>query len=207
MGLWEGCQVSFTVSVLERVADAVDCSPWGAASGRTTHHAPSQSAPVVRRAPLYTPEQRRRRDASPWTLVQGILAPLQFAVFLLSVGFVLRTLITGTGADAASSSVIVKTVVLLTIMVTGAIWEHEVFGRYLFAPAFFWEDVFSFLVIALHLVYVAALVDGSLDVRRQLLIALAAYAAYVINATQFVLKLRAARRAESAWPARGAVGA
>ncbi|MGE5155652.1 MAG: 2-vinyl bacteriochlorophyllide hydratase, partial [Bdellovibrio bacteriovorus] len=25
--------------------------------------------------PLYTAEERKRRDASPWTLVQGILAP------------------------------------------------------------------------------------------------------------------------------------
>ena len=34
--------------------------------------------------------------------------------------------------------------VFYTIMVTGAIWEKVVFGQYLFAPAFFWEDVFSF---------------------------------------------------------------
>ena len=27
--------------------------------------------------PLYTPEERARRDRSPWTVVQGVLAPLQ----------------------------------------------------------------------------------------------------------------------------------
>ena len=33
----------------------------------------------------------------------------------------------------------------------------------------------------------------ALDARGQMLLALAAYATYVINATQFILKLRAAR--------------
>ena len=36
--------------------------------------------------PLYTAEERLRRDASPWTLVQGVLAPVQFLVFLVSLG-------------------------------------------------------------------------------------------------------------------------
>lgn len=143
--------------------------------------------------PLYTPEQRARRDATVWTLVQGILAPLQFAVFLISLILVLRYLATGEGLFAATVSVVVKTLVLYLIMVTGAIWEKVVFGRYLFAPAFFWEDVFSMLVIALHTAYLWALLTGGLDSRGQMLLALAAYAAYVINAAQFVWKLRMAR--------------
>lgn len=147
---------------------------------------------------LYTPEQRRRRDATRWTLVQGILAPVQFLVFAVSVVLILRTLVTGEGASLAAGSVVIKTACLLAIMVTGAIWEKVVFGRYLFAPAFFWEDVFSMLVIALHVAYVVALVGDLGDVRSQLLIALCGYAAYVVNATQFVLKLRAARLQERA---------
>jgi len=144
--------------------------------------------------PLYTAEERRRRDASPWTLVQGVLAPLQFAVFLISLYLVLKYLATGDGESAATVSVVVKTLVLYAIMITGSIWERDVFGRYLFAPAFFWEDVVSILVLALHTAYLGALVFGFLDVREQLYLALAAYASYVANATQFVVKLRAARR-------------
>ncbi|GJE36975.1 2-vinyl bacteriochlorophyllide hydratase [Methylobacterium persicinum] len=144
-------------------------------------------------SPLYTPEERRRRDASPWTLVQGILAPLQFAIFLVSLGLVLRTLATGEGANAALASVVVKTLALYAIMVTGSIWEKDVFGRYLFAPAFYWEDMVSMLVLALHSAYLAALWTGALGERALLLLALAAYATYVVNAGQFVLKLRAAR--------------
>ena len=147
----------------------------------------------LQRRPLYTPEERRRRDESPWTLVQGILAPVQFLVFLISLYLVLRFLATGEGEAIAIISIVVKTLVLYTIMITGAIWEREVFGRYLFAPAFFWEDVFSMLVLALHTAYLAALATSALDARGLMWLALAAYATYVINAGQFLIKLRAAR--------------
>ena len=142
---------------------------------------------------LYTDEERRRRDASPWTMVQGVLAPLQFFVFLVSLGLVLHYLAAGSGYEAATISIVVKTLLLYTIMITGSIWEHEVFGRYLFAPAFYWEDVFSMLVLGLHTAYLVALFTGWLSPFGQMVLALAAYAAYVINAGQFLLKLRAAR--------------
>jgi 3-vinyl bacteriochlorophyllide hydratase len=151
----------------------------------------AEDAPTAR--PLYTEEERRRRDATGWTLVQGVLAPLQFLVFLVSLGLVLRCLATGEGQAAADGSVVAKTLVLYAIMVTGSIWEREVFGRWLFAPSFFWEDVFSILVLALHTAYLAAVAFGVGDGRAQMLLALAAYAAYVVNAAQFLLKLRAAR--------------
>ncbi|CAN5918406.1 2-vinyl bacteriochlorophyllide hydratase [soil metagenome] len=143
--------------------------------------------------PLYTPEERQRRDATGWTLVQGLLAPVQFLVFLVSLGLVLRYLATGEGHTAAAASVVVKTLTLYAIMITGCIWEKVVFGRYLFAPAFYWEDVFSMLVLALHTAYLVALFTDALGVRQQMYLALAAYATYAINATQFLLKLRAAR--------------
>ncbi|MFY9627519.1 MAG: 2-vinyl bacteriochlorophyllide hydratase [Methylocystis sp.] len=143
--------------------------------------------------PLYSTEQRKRRDASVWTLVQGVLAPLQFLIFLVSLVLVLRYLYTGEGQSTATISVVVKTLALYAIMITGSIWEKVVFGRYLFAPAFFWEDVFSILVLALHSAYLVALALNWLDTRELMLLALSAYAAYAINATQFLLKLRAAR--------------
>jgi 3-vinyl bacteriochlorophyllide hydratase len=138
-----------------------------------------------------------RRDSSPWTLVQGVLAPVQFLVFLVSLGLVLRYLATGEGLGTATASVVIKTLVLYTIMITGCVWEREVFGKYLFAPAFYWEDMFSMLVLALHTAYLAAVFAGIGDGYGQMLLALAAYAAYVVNAGQFVMKLRAARLQEA----------
>jgi len=142
---------------------------------------------------LYTPEERVRRDASKWTLVQGVLAPIQFLVFLISLGLVLRYLATGAGHDAAVISIVLKTLLLYTIMITGCIWEKDVFGVWLFAPAFYWEDVFSMAVLALHTAYLVGLVTGWLSARELMLLALAAYATYVINAGQFIWKLRMAR--------------
>jgi 3-vinyl bacteriochlorophyllide hydratase len=174
-----------TSGIFDRLLNQLDCCPWATTSGRAARRA---------RAPLYTESERRRRDASPWTMVQAVLAPVQFAVFLVSLALVVRFLLTGEGYAAATVSVVAKTLVLYTIMVTGSIWEKQVFGKYLFARPFFWEDVFSILVLALHTGYLALLLAGTTEPRTLMLVALAAYAAYVINAAQFVLKLRAARQ-------------
>ena len=143
--------------------------------------------------PLYTAEERVRRDTSRWTLVQGLLAPVQFLIFGVSLYLVINFLRTGENHDAAIWSVVVKTFALYTIMITGAIWEKVVFGKYLFAQSFFWEDVFSMLVIAFHTAYLVALSTGSLDSQQLMWLALAAYFTYVINAAQFIWKLRMAR--------------
>ncbi len=189
----------FDGGVVGRLIERVDCCPWGAASGRDMAF---RSQPVrTSVAPLYTFEERQRRDATPWTLVQGVLAPVQFAIFLASLGLVLHYLATGHGLALATGSIVVKTLALYAIMLTGSIWEKRVFGRYLFAPAFFWEDAFSMLVLALHTLYLLALWTGALDARHLMLLALSAYASYVVNAAQFVVKLRAARRELPASPA------
>ena len=157
-------------------------------TGGSVEHSDTGKRPM-----LYTQEQRARRDETRWTLVQAGLAPLQFLVFLVSLALVARYLITGEGFALATWSVVIKTLVLYTIMITGAVWEKVVFGQYLFAPAFFWEDVFSMLVLALHTAYLVAVFADLLGPYGQMILALAAYAAYVINAAQFVWKLRMAR--------------
>ena len=148
-------------------------------------------------APLYTPEQRVRRNESRWTLVQGILAPVQFLVFIVSAALLTRYLMTGQGFEVAAASVVIKTLFLYAIMYTGALWEHDVYGQYLFAPAFYWEDMVSMLVIALHTLYLALYLTGFGDSMLLVYIAIAAYFTYVINAAQFLLKLRHARLSEA----------
>jgi 3-vinyl bacteriochlorophyllide hydratase len=167
---------------------------------------PAQAQPTPRGRLLYTAAERERRDGSVWTLVQGVLAPVQFLVFLVSLALVLRFLFTAEGEAAATLSVVIKTGFLYLIMLTGCIWEKVVFGRYLFAPAFFWEDVFSMAVLALHTGYLVALAGGWLESRGLMLLALAAYAAYVINAGQFLYKLRLARLQSDVPAARAGTG-
>jgi 3-vinyl bacteriochlorophyllide hydratase len=170
--------------------DSIAPCPWPAHVGSHIEAGPKRDA---RKAALYTPEQRAKRDASAWTVVQAVLAPLQFVVFAISLGLVIRFLVSGEGYEIATISILAKTLLLYLIMITGSIWEKEVFGKYLFAPAFFWEDVFSMLVLALQTAYLAALLTGWGTAQQQMLIAVAAYAAYVINAGQFLSKLREAR--------------
>ena len=143
--------------------------------------------------PLYTPDQRKRRNESVWTLVQGILAPVQFLIFIVSFCLVIRYLFTGDGYEIATVSIVIKTLALYLIMITGSIWEKVVFGEYLFADSFFWEDVFSMLVLALHTAYLYFLWNGTLSANELIYLALAAYVAYLINAAQFLWKLRVAR--------------
>ena len=72
----------------------------------------------------------------------------------------------------------------------------ELQGKYLFADAFFWEDVVSMGVIALHTAYLAGLALEWAP-RTLMVLALVAYGTYAVNAIQFVLKLRAARLQEA----------
>ena len=53
-------------------------------------------------------------------------------------------------------------------------------------------------VIFLHTAYLAVLVTGWLDLRGQMIVALVAYAAYVVNAAQFLWKFRLARQTRPA---------
>jgi len=180
--------------------DSLAPCPWPAHVGShlankhgANKHGANKHGKVSIRQELYTREERIRRDASPWTMVQAILAPLQFVVFAISLVLVVRFLMTGEGYDIATASILAKTFLLYLIMVTGSIWEKDVFGKWLFAPAFFWEDVFSMLVLGLQTAYLLALLNGWGSASEQMMIAVAAYAAYMINAAQFLLKLREAR--------------
>jgi 3-vinyl bacteriochlorophyllide hydratase len=189
-------KLSVGVNVFEGWLDCVAACPWGAHAGlhsfNMAHEMTANTTPGPK-ALLYSPEERRRRDASPWTIVQGVLAPLQFLAFAVSLVLIGRYILTGAGYEAATASILVKTFALYAIMITGSIWEKVVFDKWLFAHAFFWEDVFSMLVLALQTTYVGALLLHLGSPVEQMSIALAAYAAYAVNATQFLLKLRAAR--------------
>lgn len=172
---------------LDRIAPCV----WEAHAGLNPGN-PERLA-LWAKQPLYSPEERRRRDKTRWTTVQAVLAPLQFIVFAASLALVVRFMETGEGYRLATISILVKTIFLYAIMITGSIWEKVVFGKWLFARSFFWEDAFSMLVLGLQTAYLASLIFGLGSARQQMLIAMAAYAVYVVNASQFLLKLRAAR--------------
>jgi 3-vinyl bacteriochlorophyllide hydratase len=136
---------------------------------------------------LYTPEQLARRNASPWTRVQAILAPIQFLAFLVSFALVVRYLATGQGYALANASVLLKIALLWAITITGMIWEKQVFGQYFLAPQFFWEDVGNAAAMLFHNLYFLA-VALHWSERAVMTLMLVAYCSYLANCTQFVLK-------------------
>ena len=155
-----------------------------------------QSSPQVDGWNLYTPSQRIIRDRTIWTKVQAILAPLQFIVCIISLALVVRYLFTSEGYYIATVSIVVKSCFLFLIMITGAIWEKVVFDQFLFAEAFFWEDIVSFFVIFFHGLYLYVLLSGDFAPTSQMSVALFAYFLYFINAFQFLRKLRLARQTD-----------
>ena len=155
-----------------------------------------QSSPQVDGWNLYTPSQRIIRDRTIWTKVQAILAPLQFIVCIISLALVVRYLFTNEGYYIATVSIVVKSCLLFLIMITGAIWEKVVFDQFLFAEAFFWEDIVSFFVIFFHGLYLYVLLSGDFAPTSQMSVALFAYFLYFINAFQFLRKLRLARQTD-----------
>jgi 3-vinyl bacteriochlorophyllide hydratase len=136
---------------------------------------------------IYTPEQLARRNASPWTRVQVILAPIQFFVFLISFALVVRYLATSRGYEIANVSVLVKIGLLWAITVSGMIWEKQVFGQYFLAREFFWEDVGNAMAMLFHNLYFLAQALGWSQ-RAVMTFMLIAYCSYLINCAQFVIK-------------------
>jgi 3-vinyl bacteriochlorophyllide hydratase len=148
----------------------------------------------------YTPEQLERRNRSRWTIVQGILAPLQFLAFVVSLILVIRYLSTGNGYAVTNVSVLIKITLLWLITVTGMLWEKEVFGHWFLAPQFYWEDVGNAVAMVMHnLYFIAVWLDWSN--RAVMTLMLIAYLSYVVNMAQFIVrgvKARKQRLAEKA---------
>ena len=145
----------------------------------------------------YTAEQLARRDNSKWTLVQAVLAPIQFLAFIVSLVLVTRYLLTGDGYMVANISVLIKISLLWLITVTGMIWEKEIFDHWFLAPQFFWEDVGNAVAMVLHnLYFVARWLDWS-D-RAVMWLMLVAYIGYIFNMAQFIMKGLQARNERQA---------
>jgi 3-vinyl bacteriochlorophyllide hydratase len=141
----------------------------------------------------YTAEQIQKRQNSKWTLVQTILAPLQFLTFIVSLVLIVRYLSTGEGYDITNFSVLLKILMLWLITVTGMFWEKEVYGKWFMAPEFFWEDAFNAVAMVMHNLYFVALLLGWSH-NDLMTLMLVAYISYLFNFGQFFLRGLRARK-------------
>lgn len=135
----------------------------------------------------YTADQLERRNKSKWTMVQAVIAPIQFLAFITSIVLVTRYLLTGDGYTAANISVLIKITLLWLITITGMIWEKEIFGHWFLAPQFFWEDVGNAVAMVLHNLYFLARWLNWSD-RAVMTLMLIAYIGYLFNMAQFIVK-------------------
>lgn len=146
----------------------------------------------------YTAEQIERRQSSRWTMVQIIGAPIQLLIFIVSLGFVIYSLSTdGQAFEITNATIIVKIITLYIMFITGMLWEKDVFGHYVFAPEFFWEDVVSSVLLTTHTAYLVALLAGA-PKNLLLLIIIVAYLNYLFNALQYFIKFLKNRQRKSA---------
>jgi len=142
---------------------------------------------------MYTPEQLARREASRWTRVQFIVAPIQIIAFIISFSLVVRYLMTGEGYLTATISVWVKITLIWIITITGMLWEKDVFDHYFMAREFFWEDLGNLIAILTHNAYFVVQWLGWSH-RNVMIVMLFAYITYLFNAGQFIVKgIRSAR--------------
>lgn len=144
-------------------------------------------------ATTYTAQQLEQRNKSKWTIVQAILAPLQFLTFIISLILIVRYLTTGEGYQVATISVLIKIVLLWLITITGMFWEKEVFGRWFLAPQFFWEDTLNAVALGMHNLYFVALLAGWTE-HDLMVFMLVAYISYLVNFAQFFARGLRARK-------------
>ena len=136
---------------------------------------------------MYTSDQLRRREASRWTRVQIILAPIQFLAFLISFVLVIRYLVTGEGYLIATLSVWIKIFLIWVLTITGMLWEYDMFDHYFMAKEFFWEDLGNLIAIITHNLYFVAIWLGASE-RVVMWVMVFAYVTYLLNAGQFVAR-------------------
>jgi len=143
-----------------------------------------------REMPRYTPEQLAKRNASIWTDIQIILAPIQFLFFIagLATTALYANGLFVTGFYWVSIAILFKTLFFALLFITGMFFEKEVFDQWVYSKEFLWEDIGSTVAAFFHLLYFFL---AWLGYSQEVLIwdAFLAYFTYVINALQYLVRI------------------
>jgi len=140
--------------------------------------------------PRYTPEQLAKRNASVWTEIQILLAPVQFVIFLTGIG--LNALYASNPASIdffwISVAILFKTLFFVILFITGMFFEKDLFGKWVFSKEFFWEDVGSSVATFFHFLYFVLAWKGYPE-GTLVIWATVAYSSYIINAVQYLVRI------------------
>ncbi len=139
---------------------------------------------------------RTRREASRWTQIHPIFAIGQLGVFLVSAILLVLYFAHLVPFADVHLSVLVKVLLMAGAIVTGALWEHDVFDRWWFAQEFFIEDVMTANVFALHVGYLVTFYAWPNNPRLYLAMLCLAYLVYGLNVAQYIVSHVSTRKRE-----------
>ncbi len=131
---------------------------------------------------------QERRDASIWTRIHPIFAIGQLGIFLVSVVLLVLFAFHVVPFTAVYLSVLMKIACMVGAIVTGSLWERDVFGPWWFADDFFIEDVMTVNVFLLHVGVVVTYFVQSPDLRAVLALLVFSYAVYALNVGQYIFR-------------------
>ena len=137
---------------------------------------------------------RERRAASRWTYVHPLFAIGQLGVFLMSLVLVALYFLHVVPYTAVHLSVLIKICFMIGAVITGSLWEHDVFGRWWFAHEFFVEDVMTANVFALHIGYLLTFYLMPWNMFAILAMLGMSYLVYGLNVAQYIVSHMNARK-------------
>jgi 3-vinyl bacteriochlorophyllide hydratase len=147
---------------------------------------------------------QERRRASVWTRVHPIFAIGQLGVFLVSVALLVLYYFHMASFKSVFLSVLIKIVFMIGAVVTGSLWEHDVFGAWWFAHDFFVEDVMTLNVFLLHIGFLVTAFKWPSNMNAVIGMLLFAYGIYALNVAQYIVQHRSQRQLSDVNAARAA---
>ncbi len=130
---------------------------------------------------------QQRRESSVWTRVHPIFAIGQLGVFLVSVVLLVLYLLHVISFTYVFDSVLIKVGFMIGAIITGSLWEHDVYGAWWFAHEFFVEDVMTANVFFLHVIVLVIALGWPANMRAILGILLFGYVIYALNVAQYIV--------------------
>ena len=128
-----------------------------------------------------------RREASTWTRIHPAFAIGQLGAFAVSVVFLVLFFFHLTSFATLYLSVLVKIAFMIGAVITGSLWEHDMFGKWWFAHEFFVEDVMTMNVFLLHVAFLVTVYVWPSHMPAILSVLLVAYGAYALNVVQYIV--------------------
>jgi len=127
-----------------------------------------------------------RRKASIWTMIHPLFAIGQLLAFLFSVGLLIGFFRGAVAFHIVHVSVLIKIGLMVGAVITGSLWEHDMYGYWWFAPEFLLEDVMTLIVFIFQLSYLAVVAFHPDFLAAIVMMLCIAYTVYVINVAQYI---------------------